>query len=345
MRDNNKRIVFGKDEVYNGKLFKKAKDESFFEDQSNLSDVEDMWIRDCLSSSLLEKINFLLLQKPSITVQVFLKDAHGFDFGRINNVVTLGLDFDTLTTNADLSPLSKLETLAIGVLDGKCKNHLDSIGTLTKLPDLRIGHINSSLDFLSNLNQLKRLDLKGVKSKTGLSFLKDKPNLLYFIIYKGHFASYEGINNCSNLLRLDLGYLRNFSNDIMDTTFDKLENLKAVELSCLPNLSNIDFLASLKSLEYLEMNSLKRLQSLSPIANLNLSYLKADSFIPLDKRCDFLAKAQFLLIDSGYDNTSKAQLINHFKGDSLFIGKYFKTGNLDLGKLFDSYKPYHLLRK
>jgi hypothetical protein len=344
MRDNNKRIVFGKDEVYNGKLYKKAKDESFFENRFNLSVVETIWINDCLPSSLLEKINQFLLEKPSLTVQVFLKDAHGFNFGEINNVVTLGIDFDTLTTNADLAALSSLKTLGVGVLDGKCKNFLDSIGTLTQLPDLRIGYINSSLNFLSNLSQLKRLDLKGVKSKGGLSFLSRMPNLLYFIIYQGHFSSYKGINNCSNLLRLDLGYLRNFSNEIIDQTFENLQQLKALELSCLPKLTNINFLSGLKSLEYLEMNSLKQLESLSPIANLNLNYLKADSFVPLDKRCDYLDKVKFVLLDAGYDKTSKAHLIDNFKGDSLFMRKSFKDSKIDLGDLIYSYKPEHLLK-
>ena len=341
-----KEALFGNDEIdFNGKLIKKARDISFFREESNFEELETIRINDIPAIGILEKINELVLSKPSILISIYLKDIHGFSFDKLSDAVNMTIMFQTLTAEVDIGKFEKIKRLNISSLDGSGKKYIQSLENLTQLEDLRIGGFKSDLEFINGLTQLKRLDCKSVKSAKGLEFLKNKQQLKYLIIYQGKFSNYKGIDNCINLLRLDLGYLRKLNNEIMTDSLSALKKLKAVELTALPELSNINFLSGCTSLEYLEMNTLKRLESFKSIESLHLHYLKADGFVPVDKNCACLQNCNYILTNGAYDTESKSELIKKFTGDTLMIGgKVIKKGKFDPYDFIEKYKPENLLK-
>jgi hypothetical protein len=193
----------------------------------------------------------------------------------------------------DMISLKKLGTFTLGKI-----SDVSFLNKLKKLEDLclRCPELLKEINLCEPLSALKSIMLLSPTNLENLSFLKWVPNLEYLSVFQGfslksieeiavtsqlklldlsaceNIQSYQSISNCKFLETLDL---RGCSSEKLDIDFEKLPNLKKIDLngSKINNLGNI-FAA--QNLYYLSVRGCEKLVQLTSIDKMsNLKELDA----------------------------------------------------------------------
>ncbi len=207
--------------------------------------------------------NFLLLKTLSIVHCLLLTDVT--DLAGLEQLLDLSiLGCVNLSDIGSLGNLVNLKNLEI--IDSLAVKDFEVIGYISHLQKLIIHGNLHTPNFLSNLKDLKQLNISYDNTITNLDPLSVLTNLTELnVSCCSLLTNINGISNLTELTKLTLSWCGELA-DISPVA--NLKNLTFLDLSLCTSLKDIVPIANLKKLKHLDLSFCKTIEVFTPIANL-----------------------------------------------------------------------------
>lgn len=234
---------------------------------------------------------------PQIGLRILWYDLLDFDFYKqIPSVKNFDIssfntsDYSFLLQNTELTDLGIGETKSTSV-------DLSFIKEFKKLKTLHIDGMKKGLDSISQLSELERLTLRGVKMND-LDIIKDLRNLRQLRLLFGSYKNLDSVAKVKTLRTLEISRTRQIPNYDFLNSMENLNSLYLEGMSKMEKLPNLSGLKNLKRIQIENNSRLTDITNMNQLSNLEIFLLFFPENFKAAYRQKLLKQATDFLLNS-----------------------------------------------